>query len=266
MEARKNSVSGADDEPVICKTLKMLSEKKWYEVSYVMTEKRATRKIKKRKINLALFNIKLPDMERTKLIHIFKKMYPDIKIVMMTGESTKDNATSVLNNGVSYYFAKPFNTEVVLIKENEPIEQQGETSFQGGVQEAAKFINVRDIAKSNNLFPEELPLKIRKAIEYIEKNYTNPDLCLKEVAGSVNMHSNSFSYVWNKSVGKNITGFINDIRIAKAKELLIETTDYAFQIAYKVGFDFCNFNRVFKTKTGISPSKYRNLRIPEFPI
>jgi two-component system, response regulator YesN len=127
----------------------------------------------------------------------------------------------------------------------------------------------RNIAKSNNrniVLSENVPFKLQKAIEYIEKNYMNPDLCLKEIAESVNMHPKSFSFLWNKCLEISMPDFINELRIRNAKKLLIKTTDYTFQIANKVGFNFCHFNRVFKVKIGIPPNQYRNSRPQKFFI
>jgi YesN/AraC family two-component response regulator len=262
METKKNSILVVDDEPGICKTLKMLFEKKWYEVSYALTGKEAVRTLKKRKFNVALLDIKLPDMEGKKLIPIFKKIHPDIKIVMMTGHSTKDNTIKSLNAGASYYFEKPFNVEELLTKTNELIEQQNKNSFQAILQEAAKL----DMKKSGNAFPQDFPFKIQKAIKYIEKNYANPDLSLKEIASSVNMHPNSFSRLWSKSIKTNIPDFINDARIASAKKLLIETTEYTSQIAHKVGLSPFRFSRIFKEKTGISPTLHREQSIRHLSV
>ncbi|MDD5530983.1 MAG: response regulator [bacterium] len=264
----KNSVLVVDDEPGICKTLKMLFEKKWYEVNYVMTGKEAIKKIRKRKFNIALLDIKLPDMEGTKLISIFKKIHPDIKIVMITGHSTKANVIESLNSGVSYYFEKPFNIEELLTKTHELIEEQNKTSFQRILQEATKSKNVHNMVKLDKqdvLLPQDLPFKIQKAIEYIEKNFRNPDLCSKKIASSVNLHPKRFSFLWNTTTKVSLPDFINDIRIENAKKSLIETTDYTSQIAHSVGFDSHNFNRVFKAKMGTSPIKYRNSYSQKFP-
>jgi two-component system, response regulator YesN len=130
-------------------------------------------------------------------------------------------------------------------------------------------MNERNIVKLNNqniVFSQKLPFKIRKAIKYIEKNYMNPDLCLKEIAKSVNMHPKSFSFLWNKWLEINMPDFINDIRITNAKRLLIRTADYTSQIAHKVGFNFYHFNRVFKVKIGIPPNQYRNSYPSKYPM
>ncbi|MFA5033199.1 MAG: DNA-binding response regulator [bacterium] len=245
----RKSVLVVDEEPEICKTLKKLLEKKWYEVSYVTTGKEAVKKVKKRKFNVALLDVNLPDIEGTKLIPIFKKAHPGIKIVMMAGDATKENTMSALNNGASYYFEKPFNVEKLLTKTDELIEEQRGSSFQSILEESAR-LGMVDTGKL-------LPCKVRKAIEYIGENYMNPDLCLGDIALVVGMHPNSFSSMWNKSKRTNIKEFINRVRVANAKKLLIKTNGYASQIAMQVGLSAGYFCRVFKAKTGLAPTRYR---------
>ncbi|MDD2891067.1 MAG: response regulator [bacterium] len=254
------SILVVDDEPEICKTLKILFEKKWYEVSYALTGEEAIKKIKERKFNVALLDINLPDIEGTELISVFKRIYSQMEIVIITGHSTTNNAIRALNNGASYYFEKPFKLKEVLTKVHELVERQNKTSFQAILQKLVTPMDTKDIVKLNKLnisLSQDLPFKIQKAIEYIEKNYTNQGLCLKEIAKSVSMHPKSFSFLWCKTVKIKTREYINNLRIAKAKELFLDPTLYVTQIAYKVGFSKQYFCKVFKDKVGYSSTEYR---------
>jgi two-component system, response regulator YesN len=253
----KNSVLVVDDEQEICKMLKKFFEKKWYEVSYVLTGREAIEKVKKRKFNVALLDINLPDIDGTALIPILKKLHPGIKIVMITGDATRDNTIRALNNGASYYFEKPFKIEELLKKTNDLIEEQNEISFQKVLEESAKL----DIAKPGRL----LPFKIRRAIEYIENNYTNSNLCLNEIASAVSMRPNSFSSLWRETMEMETANFINGIRVEKAKSLLLESSFYISQVAYMVGLTPDYFCKVFKSKAGVSPVSYRKTKLSVYP-
>ncbi|MDD2890238.1 MAG: AraC family transcriptional regulator [bacterium] len=130
-------------------------------------------------------------------------------------------------------------------------------------------MNKRNITKSNRrniTIAKNLPFKLYKAIEYIGKNYMDPDLCLKDVAESVNLHPKSFSFLWNKYLEISIPDFINELRIRNARKLLTKTTDCTSKIAHRVGFNSYHFNRVFKVKIGTSPNQYRNSLPQEFFI
>lgn len=58
--------------------------------------------------------------------------------------------------------------------------------------------------------------------------------------------------------GMGITDYIKELRLEKAKKMLKETTKPIYQISDEVGFRDSNyFVRTFKTKTGMTPGKYR---------
>ncbi|MDD5528696.1 MAG: DNA-binding response regulator [bacterium] len=257
MKSKKSSVLVVDDESEICKMLKTFFEEERYEVSYALTGKDAIKKLKERKFNAVLLDINLPDIEGTELIPVFKGIHPDIEVVMITGHSTKENAIRALNNNASHYIEKPFNLEELLAKVHGLIEQKNKTSFQGILQESAKSMNVEDMVKSDKASTRALPLKIQKAIKYIEKNYANPDLSLKEIACFVSMHPNSFSNLWRKEMGMEMVNFINGIRIEKAKVLLLKSSFYVSQVAHKVGLAPDYFCKIFKAKVGVPPISYR---------
>ena len=64
--------------------------------------------------------------------------------------------------------------------------------------------------------------------------------------------------VFRKEVGRSIVDYVLDRRIDEAKRLLIEGTIPLAQIAETVGFnDYNYFSRVFKKRSGYSPTEYR---------
>lgn len=70
-------------------------------------------------------------------------------------------------------------------------------------------------------------------------------------------------YSWFRRIFKEYTGFapnqyMQELKISKSKELLTNSEMNCQQIAYAVGFETPSyFNIVFKKKTGMTPSKYR---------
>lgn len=101
-------------------------------------------------------------------------------------------------------------------------------------------------------------IPIQKAIKHIKKNYTNQNLSLIEIAGVAERHPRSFCRSWNQTMEDSLTGYINNLRVEKAKELLQNSSLNANKIARQVGFTPKHFCRVFKSSTGISPIRYRN--------
>ena len=66
--------------------------------------------------------------------------------------------------------------------------------------------------------------------------------------------------MFKKEVGRSIVDYALDRRIDEAKRLLLEGTMPLQQIAEYVGFtDYNYFSRVFKKRSGYSPTDYRHL-------
>ena len=63
------------------------------------------------------------------------------------------------------------------------------------------------------------------------------------------------------SVRQTYIGYLSDVRLNKAVELLNKTDDKTYVIAAKVGYQEQNyFSYVFKKKFGVSPTKFRGSR------
>ncbi len=98
---------------------------------------------------------------------------------------------------------------------------------------------------------------IAMAIDYMEKNYQKP-LTLTLLANVVSLNYAYFSNIFKSRTGVSVTAYLQNIRLRRAKELLISTGDRVREIAHKVGFsDERYFEKLFKNSEGITPSEYR---------
>ncbi len=83
---------------------------------------------------------------------------------------------------------------------------------------------------------------------------------VKYFASLLNLSPNYLSDLLNKFTGKTTQEHIHLALIDKAKSLLWGTNDSISEIAYGLGFEHpSHFTKIFKSKTGKSPSEYRHL-------
>ncbi|HAA17161.1 MAG TPA: hypothetical protein DCE41_37790 [Cytophagales bacterium] len=92
-----------------------------------------------------------------------------------------------------------------------------------------------------------------------EKPYLDPDLTLQKLASQVNLAEKEVSQALNQHGGKHFFDYVNDYRIALAKELLRDKKDLTvLEVLYEVGFNSkSSFYTAFKKVTGSTPTAYR---------
>lgn len=95
------------------------------------------------------------------------------------------------------------------------------------------------------------------AMDYIEKNYADPELNLNSVCSYLSISTSRFSTIFKNITGETFMEVLIRIRMQKAKELLENTDLKNYEIAEKVGFsDPHYFSISFKKMTGKTPSEY----------
>ena len=94
----------------------------------------------------------------------------------------------------------------------------------------------------------------------INSRYQDPALCLSSIAQELQRSPNYISKVFKAETGRSLVDYINEIRIAKAKELLREKNHVPQEtIAEQVGIsNIRTFQRLFKKMEGITPGQYRD--------
>jgi DNA-binding response OmpR family regulator len=113
-----------DDDEAICKTLSAILQSKGYQTTTATTAKDAMAKSKTQFFNLALLDIRLPDMEGTQLLSQLQEITPETIKIMVTGYPSLKNAVEALNFGASSYIMKPIDPAELLKKIADKLETQ----------------------------------------------------------------------------------------------------------------------------------------------
>ena len=113
-----------DDNKNNSKTLKLIFGKKGYYVESAENGRQAITKVENGDFDLALLDIRLPDMDGIELLHSLKKIQPDLACVMVTAYASSETAVQALNRGASGYIIKPVNIDEVSAKIEETLEKQ----------------------------------------------------------------------------------------------------------------------------------------------
>ena len=96
--------------------------------------------------------------------------------------------------------------------------------------------------------------RVKQYIQY----HVNEDLSIDKLAAQVYLSQGYLSSVFKKETGMNLSRYIRQCRMEKAKELLKNTNMKVVQICEKVGFaNVSYFCQNFREYCGVSPDKYR---------
>jgi len=103
----KKRILVIEDDIVVLKGFKLLLQMKGYQVSTAETGKSALEMVRCNFYNLSLIDIKLPDMDGITLLAEFRQLAPEMKKIIVTGYSSRENAIESLNLGANGYLEKP---------------------------------------------------------------------------------------------------------------------------------------------------------------
>jgi DNA-binding NtrC family response regulator len=131
-----------DDDETIRTTMKAILEDEGYLVDLAGTGKEAIQKTQDKNYNVALLDIRLPDMEGVELLKLMKDNVPKTRKIMVTGYPSVQNAIGALNKNADAYLLKPVDVEKLLNTVKKQLEaQENERKF--SEQKVAEFIESR---------------------------------------------------------------------------------------------------------------------------
>ena len=142
MTENKVNILIVDDDANIRETISLILQQEGYSTDTAENGKEAIEKTKTRYFNLALLDIKLPDMEGTKLLTIMHSAQPKMMKIMVTGYPSLENAVEALNLGADSYVMKPIDPEKLLALIEEKLEEQSRAEKMTE-KEVTKWIETR---------------------------------------------------------------------------------------------------------------------------
>ncbi len=123
------------------------------------------------------------------------------------------------------------------------------------VDESARPISSEGYTPVN--FPDSSTEKIDKVIAYIHQHYTE-GLSAETMAALAHMSTNHFHRFFKQRTEQTFTEFVNQLRIGRARSLLLTTDMPVANISYRCGFNnLSNFNRRFMQLKKCTPREFK---------
>ncbi|RXJ87348.1 GlxA family transcriptional regulator [Arcobacter sp. CECT 8985] len=99
--------------------------------------------------------------------------------------------------------------------------------------------------------------EIKNIIEWM-KNNLNEQISVSLLAQKVNLTDKTFTRRFKKAINSSPIQYLKNLRVEKAKELLISTEKKLSEITLEIGyFDENSFRKLFKKQTSLNPKEYR---------
>ena len=113
--ATTKTILVVDDDKSILRTFTRILQKNGYEIDSAETGKEAIEKAYTKHFDLALVDIRLPDMDGTDLLTKIKKPLQHTIKIMITGFPSLESGVKALDEGADAYLVKPVKPEELLM-------------------------------------------------------------------------------------------------------------------------------------------------------
>ena len=207
--------------------------------------------------DLILLDIEMPGVNGIEAARQLKEQRPEIKIIFVTAYSLFSYAHEAVRLGASDYILKPVDAQDVekavrrVAAQAEAERQLAELARNGASQIETPDSNAETDSS------EKVSLTMSKVKDYLQHNYMY-DISLDSVSEILGMSPSYFSVMFKRSFGVGFVDYLNELRIQAAQELLDDPLRSTAEVASLVGYESANyFARIFKKKTGMTPTEYR---------
>ena len=131
-----------DDDENIRRTMQAILEDEGYIVDLAVNGSEAVEMTQETAYNIALLDIRLPDIEGVELLKLMKINMPKTRKIMITGYPSMQNAITALNKNADAYLVKPIDDDELLKLVKEQLQQQKEERKFNELK-VAEFIEAR---------------------------------------------------------------------------------------------------------------------------
>ncbi len=152
-----------DDEVRFIETLSRRLGLRDFDVTAVTSGKEALKTAEQQEFDLAIVDLKMPEMSGERLLGILKQRDPRIEVVMLTGHGSIDSAVNCTKLGAFCYLQKPCETDELLRVLREAYQKRVEKKLQADIERMGELARIAT---------EQSPLAALRRLRELEKKGT----------------------------------------------------------------------------------------------
>ena len=105
-----------DDEEEFVHVITKRLVRRGIRVTVALSGTQGIRTLRKQQFDVAVVDLKMDDINGIEVLKIFKKMHPEMAVIMLTGHGSNKAAQEGIRAGAFAYLAKPCNLEELIKK------------------------------------------------------------------------------------------------------------------------------------------------------
>ncbi|MBC5711922.1 response regulator [Hungatella sp. L12] len=180
----------------------------------------------------------------------------------MHSSSANPLGIQLINYLYAYFSQIDINRTVITVSRERAMEQFWDSP---GTQEKINFIitSYYDVLTGMNQKKQAYSESfITYAKEYIGEHYSDPEFNISVLADNMHVSLSYLSSQFKQATGSNLISYVTAMRMDYARRLLADRRYSIGEISAMSGYEDAKyFAKLFKKKTGFTPSEYRNLKI-----
>ncbi len=240
-----------DDDPDTLKYLEF-SLKDYYSILLANNGQKAFKILKNNKVNIIVSDVMMDEMDGVELCKKVKQnpKYQNIPIILLTARTIDSQKVEGYEAGADSYLTKPFNLDILKIRIKNLVSKK--QTIDSHIKQQMILGNQEVEVQSAN---EKL---LKETIQYINKNITNTDINLEEMARYIGVSYSSLYRKIKTQTGLKLNELVRETRLKKAEHLLRKGKLNIAEVIFETGFSSHSyFAKCFKKKYKISPNKYK---------
>src|SRR5262245_60216582 len=176
-------------------------------------------------IDLVILDVGLPDISGTEVLRQIRSAHPEVGIIILTGQGTKEVVVDALKGRADDYLEKPFDV----------------AELKNTIHQILRTKN--EMAPSD--FSRNIVGKVELAKRFAQSNI-NKRISLKEVADELCLSPKYFSRLFKEQTGLGFNEYRLKIKFQEAQSALKDSNLNIGQVAQKFGYqDLKSFTRLF---------------------
>lgn len=220
--------------------------------------------------DLIITDVMMPEMDGFELTEQIRKstIVDHVPVIMVTARATHDDRLKGLEAGADAYLEKPFHADELNIRAEKLMAQRtmmrrkfATVLAKTACQDFPAITATEEVLDETPLTESEQRDKafVDKFVAVVHKYMNKGKLDYDQIASEMSVGRAQLNRKLKAITGITTKDYILQLRISKAKNLLLDTSLTVSEIAYRCGMDDPNyFSILFRKATGMTPLAFRS--------